>query len=398
MSYQDHVPAAERTLRILESVVASRSGLSAAQITDTLHIPRSAVYALLNTLIQLGYIKQDEPRQPYTPGPRLWTLTPPFPTGTNALVNAFRVETTRTAAEETYALAVLSSNDVIILAETPSVHTVRCVIPVGTRESADSHPAGLILRASSSHAIYSQIFDPIKDISKRSSPNPAHNSILTNNKSEVITMAAPICPDGYHPEAALIICCPAFRWSKKRERSLTSKLRACAARISNRLGARIYRPFEQYQRQPSGKSVPMSADDLTSFLNTPWAAQLACIRPDGTPHLVPVWYEWEDPTFVIVAWPKSVWASLVISNPTVALSIDEPWPPLRRVMVRGEAVRIPHNEIPGGINALRHRINQRYLGEEYTMTSELNTDTDVWSAFRITPHQTIALKQGQTED
>ena len=113
---------------------------------------------------------------------------------------------------------------------------------------------------------------------------------------------------------------------------------------------------------------------------------------------VPVWYEWRDDVFIVVAWPNSMWASLVTTNPTVALSIDEPWPPMRRVMIRGEATIINQDEIPGGIDNLRHRISTRYLGMVDARTSEFASDSSKWSAFRITPHQSIALQQKQSED
>ncbi len=137
----------------------------------------------------------------------------------------------------------------------------------------------------------------------------------------------------------------------------------------------------------------MSQEDLADFLMGPWTARLACIRPDGTPHVVPVWYAWEKGAFIIVAWPNSIWASLLKANPTVALSIDEPWPPMRRVMIRGEAKLIPHQDIDGGIQNLRHRISARYLGAAQTLQTEQNPDSHAWSAFRVTPQQCIALQE-----
>ncbi len=113
--------------------------------------------------------------------------------------------------------------------------------------------------------------------------------------------------------------------------------------------------------------------------------------------LVPVWYEWQDGSFVIVAWPNSVWASFLVANPTVALSIDEPWPPMRRVMIRGEASLLPHHDIPGGIDNLRHRISTLYLGAAHALSTESVLNSTAWSAFRITPHQCIALREKQPE-
>jgi hypothetical protein len=67
-------------------------------------------------------------------------------------------------------------------------------------------------------------------------------------------------------------------------------------------------------------------------------------------------------------------------------------------MIRGEATRIPQQEVAGGISQLRHRISNRYLGAAYTSPIESTEDSDMWSAFRITPQQCIALKQKHTQD
>lgn len=167
--------------------------------------------------------------------------------------------------------------------------------------------------------------------------------------------------------------------------------------IECRLGARIYQPYAEIGVHPPNESIPMSQNSLRDFLMGPWTARLACVRSDGAPHVVPVWYAWEKGAFIIVAWPNSVWASLVKANPTVALSIDEPWPPMRRVMIRGEALYIPHDDIAGGINHLRHRIGARYLGAEQILPADNNPNSPTWSAFRITPHECIALQEKPAE-
>jgi hypothetical protein len=138
----------------------------------------------------------------------------------------------------------------------------------------------------------------------------------------------------------------------------------------------------------------MTEEELRIFLDGPWAARLACIRPDGSPHVVPIWYEWRDAIFFIAAWPGSVWADFVTQNPAVALTIDEPWPPMRRVLVRGQAQPLASDNIPGGIEGLCARLNARYLGApvQSTNVDELRT---AWKAFRIPPVKIIAHREQQ---
>jgi len=134
----------------------------------------------------------------------------------------------------------------------------------------------------------------------------------------------------------------------------------------------------------------MPEAELHTFLDGPWAARLACIRPDGSPHVVPVWYEWRDATFLVAAWPGSAWADFVTQNPAVALTIDEPWPPLRRILVRGQAHILVPESIPGGIEGLRTRISARYLGAP---VQSGDVPAPAWKAFRIPPAKMIAHRE-----
>jgi DNA-binding IclR family transcriptional regulator len=390
MDYHRHVPASIRTLHILESLAAEPGGLSAGQLAETLEIPHSALHALLNTLKAQGYIVQAGVRQPYRIGPRAQALGQARPTGINALANAFYEETMRHPPTETLALATLADTDVLILAEAPSTQTVRCAIPVGQRLPAVAHPAGLALLAGlTPSGLEHAVGQPATELHS-TLQQTRRQTMARSADDDAVTLAVPICPDGQRPEAALLASIPAFRWDTAREATLLSDLREMAARLSYRLGALSYTPYGAAQPHPHGASIPMPEAELRAFLDGPWAARLACIRPDGSPHVVPVWYEWRDATFLVAAWPGSAWADFVTQNPAVALTIDEPWPPLRRILVRGQAQVLVPDSIPGGIEGLRARINARYLGAP-VQSGDVPATT--WKAFRIPPAKMIAHRE-----
>ncbi|MBN2391408.1 MAG: helix-turn-helix domain-containing protein [Anaerolineae bacterium] len=395
MDYHRHVPASIRTLHILESLAAEPGGLTAGQLAKTLDIPHSALHALLNTLKSQDYIVQTGVRQPYQIGPRAQALGQARPSGINALVNAFYEETARHPPTETLALATLADTNSIalILAEAPSAQIVRCAVPVGQRTPAAEHPAGLVLLADLTPA------GPERAVAH---PNAElHNALQQTRRqtmarsadNDTVTLAVPVCPDGQRPEAALLASIPAFRWDAVHEALLLSSLREMAARLSYRLGALNYTPYSTAQPHPHGPSIPMPEAELHAFLDGPWAARLACIRPDGSPHVVPIWYEWRA-TFLITAWPGSVWADFVTQNPTVALTIDEPWPPMRRVLVRGQAQALAPDSIPGGIEGLCTRLTVRYLGAPVQSIKGDQSRT-AWKAFRILPMKMIAHREQQ---
>ncbi len=392
MDYHRHVPASMRTLHILESLAAAPGGLTAGQLAETLDIPHSALHALLNTLKSQGYIEQTDTRQPYRIGLRAQALGQARPTGINALVNAFYEETARVPPAETLALATLADADVLILAEAPSMQTVRCAVPAGQRRPAAAHPAGLALLAGLTPSGLERAIGQPTAALHSALRQTRRQTMARVSDDDAVTLAVPVCPDGQRPEAALLASIPAFRWNAGHEASLLSGLREMAARLSYRLGALSYTPYGAAQPHPHGPSIPMPEAELRAFLDGPWAARLACIRPNGSPHVVPVWYEWRDAAFLVAAWPGSAWADFVTQNPAVALTIDEPWPPLRRILVRGQAQPLGAESIPGGIEGLRTRINARYLG---TPVQSGDVHSTAWKAFRIPPAKMIAHREQQ---
>lgn len=50
---------------------------------------------------------------------------------------------------------------------------------------------------------------------------------------------------------------------------------------------------------------------------------MATVRPDGRPHLVPVWYVWHDEKIYIGMQPHSVKAKNLAHNPHLALSLED---------------------------------------------------------------------------
>ncbi len=386
MDYQYQVPATVRTVRILELLATSPEGLTAGQLADALEIPHSALHALLNTLKGLDYVQQAGPRYPYHLGAGARVLQTPRPLGDAALIFAFQEEAARHAPEETLALAVLNGADVLILAEAPCAQTVRSVLPAGYRAAATEHPAGLALLAGLSESALARALPQMSGNQPPLLQDVRQQTLARRIQEETATLAVPICPDGQHPEAALILSIPAFRWSEGKEQRHIHTLREIAARISYRLGAITYLPYGVTQPHHLGNSIPLPAAELATFLNGPWAARLACIRPDGTPHIVTVWYEWDGATFLMIAWPGSAWAGYVAANPAVALTVAESWPPLRRVLARGKAHALALDAIPGGLDGLYRRLSVRYLGATAETASPVSYGAG-WQAFRVAPDE-----------
>ena len=204
---------------------------------------------------------------------------------------------------------------------------------------------------------------------------------------ESAELALPVCADGYKPEAALLVCAPAYRLNESILEKHLPDLREMAARLSYRLGAQVYAPFQSQDQPPVETTAALTEAEMRRFLAGPWAARLACLRPDGAPHVVPVWQEWDGKAFYVVAWQGSRWGEYLRQNPRLSLTVDEPWPPLRRVSAQGNAEALDQDGLPDSLDRLPalekllDRLSRRYLGEPLQPGLRQRTGT----IFRIQP-------------
>jgi nitroimidazol reductase NimA-like FMN-containing flavoprotein (pyridoxamine 5'-phosphate oxidase superfamily) len=101
--------------------------------------------------------------------------------------------------------------------------------------------------------------------------------------------------------------------------------------------------------------------------------------------VIPVWQEWDGDHFHVIAWQGSQWSEYLLQNPSVSLTVDEPWPPLRRVVVRGQAQSLEPDQ--GGLDtaSLLDRMSRRYLGQAYSGQAG-----QVQRSFRISPNTCAA--------
>ena len=262
------------------------------------------------------------------------------------MLSAFYQDAARREWQETLVLLLSSPDGPVVLAQVEGSRRVRCVFTPGY--------------ALEPGEIFSEIF--------LSHPGPElmNKGFLYREDEQSIFLVLPLCRDGIHPEAALMLSAPAFRWKKDSFlQEYLSELRNMAARLSYQIGAPFYAPYAA-QGQPWSQPVEqLSEEEITAFLNGPWTARLACIRPDGLPHVIPVWQVWDGQDFYIFALKGSQWAEYVIANPNVSLTIDEPWLPLRRVVARGRAKSLDLPAVTFDLETLLQEVSRRYYGQQH---------------------------------
>jgi DNA-binding IclR family transcriptional regulator len=384
MDYSKQVPAAERTLNILEALSSAPEGLTAtellAQVND---VSRSGLFALLNTLKGRSYVEQSDSRGKYQLGPALWALLPQKSLGLEPLITAFTTEMAQVDLAETAVLLWLDRAETVLLAQREGINRVRAVYRLGQREDATTSPGGRLLLAGLPHQVAQQtaVFNQIQN-----------EGAATQETAETIEIACPICADGVQPVAALQVSLPRFRSQPETAAALKKQVQQAASRISFRLGAAVYQPYGWAVGEPIGPNRALNQAEIEQFLQGPWSARLACVRADGTPHVLPLWYEWDGRSFWVAASPGAQWKQVVEETGRVSLTIDEPWPPLRRAFVVGQAHTVAADAVPGGLAGLRQRLAVRYLGQGADQQPEL-CQIEGWTAVKISP-QRLTGQQG----
>ena len=108
----------------------------------------------------------------------------------------------------------------------------------------------------------------------------------------------------------------------------------------------------------------LSADEVRAFLGErEHLVRLATVDDDGAPHVVPIWFVFEEDRIWMTPRERAAWWTDVQHDQRVALVIDEEASPYRKVIARG-SVEIVHGL--GEDDAWRdryRRIAMRYTPE-----------------------------------
>ena len=108
--------------------------------------------------------------------------------------------------------------------------------------------------------------------------------------------------------------------------------------------------------------VPVPAE-VEEFLRLPNPAVVATLRPDGSPHTVPTWYDWEDGRVLLNMEDSRLRLGYMRRDPRVALTIlgsgADGW--YSHVSLLGKVVSIEDDEDLADID----RLALRYTGKPF---------------------------------
>ncbi len=365
------VPAVARALRLLETLAAAPQGLAAGALEQIDDGSRSGMYALLSTLRSREWLVQDDQGR-YLVGPAIRRLVPDAGDDEATAVRAFEAVVDTHAPDETVLLAVPDRDGPRVVARGLPERVVHASFRVGEVRRQASAPA-VLLRAD---------LDPTADDVRGS-------GIAEVADDDVVEVASPVCRDGRRPDAVVSIAIPRQRATPTVVEAQRDRVRTIAAEVSRRLGASAWLPWGA-GATPIGAARTLDDDEVREMLNGRLGAQLACLTDVGTPHVVPLWFEFDGDHVWLAASPGSSWARYVADGAPVSLTVEEPWPHLRRVFIQGQARPVADDarrSVPGGAAGLRARLAQHYLGTG-AVTEDLAA-SEGWSVVRVTPERII---------
>ena len=135
----------------------------------------------------------------------------------------------------------------------------------------------------------------------------------------------------------------------------------------------------------------MTRDEWRAFLRDPARpAMLATVRPDGRPHVAPIWIVLDDDdTVVFTTGASTVKGRAVQADPRVALCVDDDRPPFSYVLVEGSA------EVSADLDEMllwATRIGGRYMGEDQAEAFGRRNAVEGELLVRVTPARVVTRK------
>ncbi len=114
---------------------------------------------------------------------------------------------------------------------------------------------------------------------------------------------------------------------------------------------------------------------------------IASVRPEGRPHLVPVWYLWDGEAFYIFSQSKAQKIANLRRNPRVTLALNTSPEGEEVAIIEGQAKLLPRPEWPDILQAYQDKYGDQIKAFGWTMETMA---ADYSLLIRVTPHKLLA--------
>ena len=135
----------------------------------------------------------------------------------------------------------------------------------------------------------------------------------------------------------------------------------------------------------------MTPDEYRSFLlEKPRTGKIATVREDGSPHVVPIWFDLDGDTLVFTTWHTTIKAANIHRDSRVSICVDDPRPPFAFVLLEGTA-RMEANSPE--LETWTTRIAGRYMGPDLAESFGKRNAVEGELLVRVEPAKIIARKE-----
>jgi PPOX class probable F420-dependent enzyme len=132
------------------------------------------------------------------------------------------------------------------------------------------------------------------------------------------------------------------------------------------------------------------AECLAFMMAQPYTGKLATVRPDGRPHVAPIWFALDGEQLLFTTWHATAKAVNLRHNPQISLCVDDQSPPFAFVKYDGTAAFI---DDPAELLRWATIIAGRYMGAvQADAYGRRNAVAGEW-LIRVTP----TAIQGETD-
>jgi PPOX class probable F420-dependent enzyme len=132
----------------------------------------------------------------------------------------------------------------------------------------------------------------------------------------------------------------------------------------------------------------MTGDEYRRFLTErPRTMKLATVRPDGRPHVTPVWFVLDGDTVVFTTGERYIKGQDMRRDPRVCLCVDDETPPFAYVMIEGAAAL---SDDLDELLVWATRIGGKYMGADQAEPFGRRNAVPGELLVRVTPTKIIA--------
>jgi len=143
--------------------------------------------------------------------------------------------------------------------------------------------------------------------------------------------------------------------------------------------------------------MPLSKEEIEAFLKGPNVAVVATVTPNGSPHAVPTWYDYEGGEIVLHMGPSSRRYGNMKRNNRVTVCVDTRKAPYKAVVIEGHA-RMEESTYEGANGERMRRTAIRYLGEAAGNLYADSIKGQPVVIARVTPDRVTSWDYGRSDD